>query len=92
MYGLFNGQEDHVFDDQILFYEQWDEQSVHILQQCEEEVQELCQLLECPQVLPLVKSYPSIYGLDPDKTLLEMIRTNPSYQGVQFVIHDGLGA
>jgi len=82
MYGIFEGKEEHVFDHQILFYEQWDERSVRILKQCDEEVQALCHVLECPQVLPLVESYPAIYGHDPSKTLLEMIRTNPPYQGI----------
>jgi len=82
MYGAFEGFENHIFENRLLFYEEWDEKSIQILQAMDDEVQQICKVLGCTQVLPLHQSYPAIYGADPDTTLLAMIRGNPSYKGV----------
>ena len=84
MFGLLEGQEDALFDNPPKFYEEWDQKSVSILKECDAEVQTLCNFYKCKNVLPLIKSYPYLYpGIDENLPLIEMLKTNPAYQGIE---------
>lgn len=46
MYGLFQGKEDKVFKEKILFYSSWDNKSSTIFKKCDDEVMLICKNLK----------------------------------------------
>lgn len=82
LYSMFkNWNPDIVYPSNLLFYENWDNQSSEILLRCDEEVQKLCRAI--PLDLNDVKPLKEHYGVDGVESMTDKISSIPAFRGLK---------
>ena len=69
-----------IYPNNILFYESWDDDSSRVLLLCDEEVQNLCNVI--PLDLSYVKSLKEHYGVTDVQTMTEKIKSINAFKGI----------